>query len=96
MIMMVREQEIRAQGREEGRAQGREEGRREQALATFNRLLALNIPEAQARAGLWRRKRIRATSHSPRRSAREGRRYENMRRHGEIRFPPGEQLKKIF
>lgn len=46
MIMMVREQEIRAQGR----AQGREEGRREQALATFNRLLALNIPEAQARA----------------------------------------------
>jgi predicted transposase/invertase (TIGR01784 family) len=42
MIMMVREQEIRAQGREEGR--------REQALATFKRLLAMNIPEAQARA----------------------------------------------
>ena len=46
MIMMVREQEIRAQGRVEGR----EEGRREQALATFKRLLAMNMPEAQARA----------------------------------------------
>ena len=46
MIMMVREQEIRAQGREEGRV----EGRREQALATFKRLLAMNMPEAQARA----------------------------------------------
>ena len=42
MSMMVREQEIRAQGREEGR--------REQALATFKRLLAMNMPEAQARA----------------------------------------------
>lgn len=54
MIMMVREQEIRAQGREEGReegrVEGREEGRREQALATFKRLLAMNMPEAQARA----------------------------------------------
>ena len=46
MIMMIREQEIRAQGRVEGR----EEGRREQALATFKRLLAMNMPEAQARA----------------------------------------------
>ena len=42
MIMMVREQEIRAQGREEGR--------REHALATFKRLLAAGMPEAQARA----------------------------------------------
>lgn len=62
MIMMVREQEIRAQGREEGleqgRAQGLEQGRAQgralerekQTQLFYNRLLAANIPEDQARA----------------------------------------------
>ena len=45
MIMMVREQELQAQAREEGR----EEGRQEQAQVFYKRLLAMNIPEEQAR-----------------------------------------------
>ena len=46
MILMVREQEIRAQEREEGRKLEREK----QTQLFYKRLLAANIPEDQARA----------------------------------------------
>ena len=50
MIMMVREQEIRDRAREEGREEGRKEEREKLTIAIFKRLLAMNMPEAQARA----------------------------------------------
>ena len=57
MIMMVREQELQAQAREEGREEGRLEGREEGRLEErekltrrfYEQLLAMNIPEEQAR-----------------------------------------------
>ena len=45
MIMMVREQELQAQAREEGRLEEREKLTRR----FYEQLLAMNIPEEQAR-----------------------------------------------
>ena len=43
-------EEVRDEGRAEGREEGREEGRLEQAQEVFERLIAANMPEEQARA----------------------------------------------
>ena len=50
MFSLVWEREIFAKAFEEGFIEGYIEGRREQALVIFKRLLAMNMPEAQARA----------------------------------------------
>ena len=43
-------EEGRAEGRKEGRKEGVKEGMEKQAQAVYERLRALNMPEAQARA----------------------------------------------
>ena len=50
MTMMVHDMELREEGRAEGREEGRAEGSDARSREIYERMIASNIPEAQARA----------------------------------------------